>query len=465
MSRHLAQIGVPGQVLDVLAGGDVDTAGRLLSVAELQTALNLALQRSRPDADQRTAGPGHDRGTSPAGDSPMQSAPVAASPADGIARPGHAGGPDQEPPPGPARDCGGPDPSTPATTSAAAVDAADGDAAGAPPAGERAPEWGANPVPVTARPGERPVRVPPAAPPTLPPGSGRYRFPVSELLRRRPGDRDRRAAQVLAGGWPGPRRVVLGSLTGGAGRSTTAAVICAAAGAAGVPVLALDATGGDDGELAARVGGGAAAGRDWTRLTGREAEVDFTALRRRADAGSEAAGAQVAVITVGGDAGSPPPAEAVAAGASAAATAWPLVLVDIPHGHAATGAAVRAGGIDLLVLVCRADPAEIADSCEFLAEVTAAAGGMDCAQRAVVAVRADRRGPTGAARRALAAVAGVAAGPVPVPYVARLTGRRAAAHGPDAEAAGRLLLAAAALTPPATPPVTFPSRRPLRSSE
>ena len=29
MSRHLAQIGVPGQVLDVLAGGDVDTAGRV----------------------------------------------------------------------------------------------------------------------------------------------------------------------------------------------------------------------------------------------------------------------------------------------------------------------------------------------------------------------------------------------------------------------------------------------------
>ncbi|HZM55055.1 MAG TPA: hypothetical protein VFC03_08535 [Acidimicrobiales bacterium] len=29
MSKHLAQIGVPGQVLDVLAGGDVDTSGRL----------------------------------------------------------------------------------------------------------------------------------------------------------------------------------------------------------------------------------------------------------------------------------------------------------------------------------------------------------------------------------------------------------------------------------------------------
>jgi hypothetical protein len=58
VSLHLAQIGVPGQVLDVLAGGDVDTAGRLLSVAELQTALGLALPRSRPDVDHRTDGKG-----------------------------------------------------------------------------------------------------------------------------------------------------------------------------------------------------------------------------------------------------------------------------------------------------------------------------------------------------------------------------------------------------------------------
>jgi len=181
-------------------------------------------------------------------------------------------------------------------------------------------------VPVNARPGQRPEMVePPTQTAPSPGGAGRYRFPVSDLLRCRPGDRDRRAAQLpAAGGWPGPRRVVVGSLTGGAGRSTTTAVMCAAAVDAGVPVLALDATGGVDGELAAR-----------------------------------------------------------------------------------------------------------------------AAGEMDCAQRAVVAVRADRRGVPGAARRALVA----AAGPLPVPYVARLAGRRAAAQGPDAVAAGRLLLVAAALTP------------------
>src|SRR5664279_6365075 len=153
---------------------------------------------------------------------------------------------------------------------------------------------------------------------------------------------------------------------------------------------------------------------------------------------------------------------AVAAGAAAAATAWPLVLVDIPHGQAATGAAVRAGGIDLLLLVCRADPAEIADSCQFLAAL-AAAGEMDCAQRAVVAVRADRRGVPGAARRALAAVAGAAAGPLAVPYVAGLAGRRAVAPSRRARTPSPPVACCwprPPSPPPATAPVPFPPRHP-----
>ena len=53
-------------------------------------------------------------------------------------------------------------------------------------------------------------------------------------------------------------------------------------------------------------------------------------------------------------------------------------------------------------------------------------------------------------RRPAAALAGVcdtAAGTVTVDHVARLTGRRSAAQGPEAVAAGRLLAAAAAVTP------------------
>jgi hypothetical protein len=222
--------------------------------------------------------------------------------------------------------------------------------------------------------------------------------------------------------------------------------MCAAAGAEGVPVMLLDATGEAGSDLAARVGR-VGSRRDWTRVTGAEAEVDFAALRRRG--GGDTHGA-VCVVAIGGDAGSPPPAEAVAAGATAAALSWPLVLLDIPHGRSAVRAAARAGGVDLLVMVCRPDPAEIADSSEFLRDL-AGGGDLDCAQRALVAVRAERRGLPATARRALAGVCDTAAGPLTLDHVARLTGRRNAAQGSEAVAAGRLLAAAAAVTPTTGP--------------
>ena len=349
----MPEIGRPGQQVSILRGDDIDPAtGRLLSVAELQDALAAAVRvraarlaaRSTPrqtlpaEPTVDSSRPGVGTGTDDAADSgtsPPDAIPIDTGRTDGGACP------DREHPTVPDPEADRPDPTAPAAAAAAAVEAAGDDDAPGPP-GERVREWGANPVPVSAGPGERPVMVQLPVQPSPSPGPGRYRFPVSDLLRCRPGDRDRRAARVLAGGWPGPRRVVVGSLTGGAGRSTTAAVMCAAAVDAGVPVLALDATGGDDAELAARIGSGAAAGRDWTRLTGRDAEVDFAALRRRAGAD----GNPVAVVAVGGDAGAPPPAEAVAAGAAAAATAWPLVLVDIGTGRRRPGRRCgRAGSI------------------------------------------------------------------------------------------------------------------------
>jgi hypothetical protein len=123
-----------------------------------------------------------------------------------------------------------------------------------------------------------------------------------------------------------------------------------------------------------------------------------------------------------------------------------LVLLDIPHGRSAVRAAVRAGGVDLLVLVCRPDQAEIADSSGFLRDLTRD-GELDCAQRAVVAVRTDRRGVPAAARRALTGVCDTAAGAVTLPHLARLTGRRTGTQDPEAVAAGRLLAAAAAVAP------------------
>jgi hypothetical protein len=169
----------------------------------------------------------------------------------------------------------------------------------------------------------------------------------------------------------------------------------------------------------------------------------------------------VTVVAVNGEQDSPPPAGAVAA---AAAGVWPLVLVDLPHGPGPVRAAVRAGGIDLLVLVCRADPAEITDTAGFLTDL-AADGKWDCAQHAVLAVRAERRGLPRQSRRRLAAVSDAAAGPLTVPHLPRLVSRRTPAQGPDAIAAGRLLLAATAGTPPTAEPSPAPPAADLPSAD
>ncbi|MEP6562422.1 MAG: hypothetical protein ABJD68_15255 [Nakamurella sp.] len=454
MSKQMAQIGLPGQGVNILSGDDVDRAtGRLLSVAELQQALRLALSTTAQSATRTSlkepAGrnPAHRTPGGPPVPAPADAEPDAA--ADHLVN---------------RKESADPDLTDIAVSEMAGTEMAGTEMAGTEMAGTE--EWGANPVPVADLGGnrdrttDRPLSVTRRAPaPTgLPPGVAR--FPVADLLRRGPRDRTRQALQVLAQRWPGPRRVVVGSLTGGTGRSTTAALICAAATDTGVSVLLLDATGGDGSDLACRVGRPPMR-RDWTRLTGTEAAVDFAALRRRSDTnpGNTNRGdndGAVTVLAVNGDGGAPPPVAAVAAGAAAAAAAgWPLVLVDLPQGQPAIRAAVELGGVDLLVLVCRPDPAEIADSSDFLRDL--AAGDPDCTQRAVVAVRADRRGLPTAARRALAGVCDAAAGPVVLTHVPRLTGRRAAANGPDAVAAGRLLAAAAAVTPPAVTPTDSPA--------
>lgn len=425
MSRHRAQQPAE-QAVDVLPGvdmpgGTVDTTGRLLSVAELQDALRLARQRSHPPAS-----------------------PVIPQRRRSRVRVQPHGAPDPVREPSNSASDDRPEPDNTTTPAGQQVPSPSDVDEPAPPD----PQWGANPVPVAGISRHRPVLFPQRSTPPAATGTAAARFPVAELLRRPPRDREIEAGRVLAGRWPGPRRVVFASLTGGAGRSTLVAVLSAAAVDVGVPVLVVDGTGGDPRSLMGRIGPGAAVSRrDWTRLSGVEAEADFAALHRRAGSGGPA----VMVVPVGGEQGFPPPAGAVAAGAEAAARTWPLVLVDLPHGEAATRAAVRAGGFDLLVLLCRADPAEITDATGFLTDL-AADGGVDCAQRAVIAVRAERRGLPGSVRRRLAAVSDCAAGPLTVTHVSSLTGRRNPAQGPDAVAAGRLLLAAAASAPPLDPP-------------
>lgn len=411
IGRRLAQIGMPGQSVDVLAGGDVDGAtGRLLTVAELQVALRLALAGAAAAATPRRPALERDEPT-----------------ADEVHEPDGADDP------------AGSGDAACSRVPAAAVDAPS-------PAAEGLREWGGSPVPVAGS-ADRPVIVHRAAASAAAVGVGWPRFPVADLLRLRPKERGREAGRLLASPWPGPRRVLVASLTGGAGRSTTAALLWTAAADAGVPVMLLDAAGDVASGLAARVPSVAATRRGWTQVTDRAAAVDFAALRRRSGTDGQA----VSLVSIDGDRGSPPPPGSVGAAASAAAGSWPLVIADVQHGQAATRAVVNTGGFELLVMLCRPDPGDIEDTTGFLRDLTAAVDAdIDVPQRAVVAVRAGPRGIARQVRRALVTVTDVAAGVVIVPHVPELVGRRATAGGPAAVAAGRLLAAAAALTPAAT---------------
>jgi hypothetical protein len=258
---------------------------------------------------------------------------------------------------------------------------------------------------------------------------------------------------VLAGSWPGPVRVLFGSLTGGAGRSTAAALLSAAAVDAGAAVLVLDGTGQVASDVAVRLGTGEATRRDWTWAVDPAAGLHFAALHRRTGPGP------VPVVAVGGDRGTAAPADALAAAAAAAARSFPVVLVDLPGGAAATRAAVAAGRPELLVMLCRPDPVEIGDTAEFLRDL---APDLDCARRAVIAVRADRRGLPRPARRVLAAAADAAAGVLTVVHLPGVTGRRSTVAGPGAVTAGRTLAAAAALTGGSPDPAPLPLKGDLQ---
>src|SRR6476661_9214373 len=386
----MATIGLPGQPVDVLAGDDVDArSGRLLTVAELQRALTLAVGTR---TDGRRPGPAVDGAAGPAVTAAPEAREPAACPAD-------------------------------------------------PPAElELDPDadlrWGAAPVPVGPA-GDRPVPVGGSSRPAAGPAANgwRPRFPVGERLALPQRDRDRRAGQVLAAGWAGSRRLLVASLAGGVGRSTVAAAVAGAA-APAVRALLLDATGLEESAAAVRVGTGSVSRRPWTWAVDPDAAVHLAALHRRAEAST------VPVVALAGDRGTAPPADAVAA-AMAAATDFPLVVVDLPAGGPAARAALRAAGPDpLLVLVCRPDPAEIDAAADLLQQL--GSDDADTEGRAVLAVTADRGGMPRPARRRLAAAAGSAAGVLTVPYLPALVSRRVAVTGRDAVlAVGRVLAAAA----------------------
>src|SRR6476661_1805825 len=221
----MATIGLPGQPVDVLAGDDVDArSGRLLTVAELQRALTLAVGTR---TDGRRPGPAVDGAAGPAVTAAPEAREPAACPAD----------PPAELELDPGADL----------------------------------RWGAAPVPVGPA-GDRPVPVGGSTRPVAGPAAGgwRPRFPVGELLALPQRDRDRRAGQVLAAGWAGSRRLLVAAVAGGA--------------APAVRALLLDATGLEESAAAVRVGTGSVSRRPWTWAVDPDAAVHLAALHRRAEA-------------------------------------------------------------------------------------------------------------------------------------------------------------------------------------
>ena len=229
----------------------------------------------------------------------------------------------------------------------------------------------------------------------------------------------------------------------GTGRSTTAAALGLVAAGSGAGVLLLDAAGEAGSELAARAGT-APSRRPWIWATNAAEREQLLALRRRAvlEPG------RVSVVALAGADGGPCPPDAAARAAAAATRCFPLVVLDLPSGPAGIRAALRPGGADLLVVLCRADPGELGDVTDLLRELADPRAGVDCGQRAVIAVRAGRRGLPRPVRRRLPAAADVAAGVLPVAHVPRLDARGAAVTGADTAAVAGLLAAAVAVLAP-----------------
>lgn len=334
---------------------------------------------------------------------------------------------------------------------------------GRPPWEQAAPAGpGATPRPVPVRPvvpssvpvwGGSPVTVPRGGrlqPVAAVAGSAHFEagtgaLGVAELLRLRDRERTARIGAIAAAGWPGPRSAVVGSLFGGVGVSTLAAQLAWTGRTRRLPTVLLDGSGAYGSGAASRLASAIRMdyGPSWADLAGL-ASGPAGALAGAFGARLPSLSAEVPVL-VGGRSETDhrrPPSDLVGAAIVGALDGgWPLVTVDAGGGADEMTAALSVWDSDLAVLVCRADPAEVRESADYL-RFLAESVGRPPGRSVLAIVHAGRL--TRSVAQARAAVSDTAAGSVAVQMVERLRDRSAVvAAAPPAVA---LLMAALAIS-------------------
>lgn len=288
--------------------------------------------------------------------------------------------------------------------------------------------WGGSPVPVRVATSAR-IRARDSRPPTPERAAPPPANPVAELFAARGSEGRSQVIRLLTGGLSAAevgRRVAVGSLAGGTGVSTVAALLWQAWSTRRIPGVLLDAAGGWRPGLADRIDPVELVGRpQWSDFLGR----DDQQLIKEFDAVRAAAGARSLLVCrdrrTPGEFGRSFGASADVAGSigMAAAVSWPLVIQDLGHGPAshvdqvieqlgAHHGALRtysATPPDLVVVVCRFSAVELRDTAEVLRHAVAVAAGdpqaVNPRSRAVIAAC----GPAGEWSAAVAAAVAVAA--------------------------------------------------------
>ncbi|RIJ77971.1 hypothetical protein D1871_04610 [Nakamurella silvestris] len=317
-----------------------------------------------------------------------------------------------------------------------------------PAAQEEEPQvWGSAPVPMHFDPaGARPVVVPQWQPPVFQPSpSDIPSYPVAELINATTRDRARRVARIRQTPWPGPRRVLVASLFGGTGRSTTAALIWASTANLGLSVTLLDATGDWQPGLFSRTPESwIGPSPTWADLDGQEPAAisgGFAAMLPTTISGP----APLTLVTAR-ERGKVPSPQVVATTAWAAAASWPLVITDVAGGYHQVWEAATVGQPDVLVMTCRPDPAELRETAEFL-RVLHRSRALDCSQSAVVAVSHTGSDLPHAVKAARAAAADVAAGVIGIRHSPHLANRQTTVDPQRDGPTGDLLAAIIATSP------------------
>lgn len=314
------------------------------------------------------------------------------------------------------------------------------------------PAWGAAPAPVPSG-GYRLAPIPLATrrqSPKVQVAPARARSGVSRLLMTvRPKDRRPEALGVVRRPWVGRKRVVVGSLFGGAGMTSTVVALHGAARVLGVQSAVLDASSGWWPGASGWVDKTDAVATSWPEVL--QTSPDERVSRFHAAVGGDEVGrggsgwAKSLVIGDGMETWADhqrPTAVEASQIAAETSQAWPLTILEI-GGYRAITAAVASARPQLLVMSCRASVDQLQATLDYLRRLTAEEN-FDTQYCAVIAIHQQRTGELAAELRPLRAqVVDAAAGLVTIGWIAG--GRPAPISPQRVSDQGLMLLAAAAL--------------------